>query len=222
VLWVSLAQLKDRWGALLVVASGAVGAGIGIAWLAWSVGGLRVVGAILPTLMRANSQNPYAVEYQSGPGYLLLMGFFVLMPVATAFCPLGLSVAFFSRRHFKYSWSETVSADWEVIRWVRLLLAAFLVVPMLLSHWLNLRYLSPISGPLCLLAGLGVWYAGWVAADRKSAVVAAALLLSFAAGLTWTTRADYRRFQTMFVRNEIGDLSIKLLLDPKSRAELPH
>ena len=42
----------------------------------------------------------------------------------------------------------------------------------------------------------------------------AASIGSLLAGAAWI---DYQRFQTMFVRNEVGDLSIKLLLDPQSR-----
>lgn len=54
-----------------------------------------------------------------------------------------------------------------------------------------------------------IWWRRWGAY-----LSCAASIGSLLAGFAWE---DYQRFQTMFVRNEVGDLSIKLLLDPQSR-----
>jgi hypothetical protein len=34
----------------------------------------------------------------------------------------------------------------------------FLAIPIVLPHWLNLRYVSVVFGPLCILAAAGLWW----------------------------------------------------------------
>ena len=218
VLWVLLIELKD-WKNACILLAGATAAVVGsIAWLASSVGGFSVVAGIFPNLIHANSANPYALEYQSGPGYLLLQAFWVLTPLVAVLCPLGLAVIFFSRPKLNLLLGGAGAGDWEVMRWSALLLLSFLAIPMMLPHWLNLRYLSPAFGPFCLAAGVGLRYAATWCWTRLPTVGRIALALLLAGGLAVAARQDYQRFRLMFVTNEVGDLSIKLLLDPSSLA----
>ncbi|MBI4480573.1 MAG: hypothetical protein HY651_11170 [Acidobacteria bacterium] len=214
VLWVLLIELKD-WKNACILFAGATAAVVGsIAWLASSVGGFSVVAGIFPNLIHANSANPYALEYQSGPGYLLLQAFWVLTPLVAILCPLGVAVIFFS--HPKWNLLLGGAGDRDVMRWSALLLLSFFAIPMILPHWLNLRYLSPAFGPFYLAAGVGLRHAASGCWARLPTVGRIALALLLAGGLAVATRQDYQRFRLMFVTNAIGDLSIKLLLDPSS------
>jgi 4-amino-4-deoxy-L-arabinose transferase-like glycosyltransferase len=213
VLWVMLIQRKQFRSGLALMAGVLAGTGVSVAWIANSIGGLTVLVQTVTNWLGAHEANTYAIEFQSGPGYFLLRGFEIISPVAGLFCVIGLTVMLLSRRRPGLLRLRAEDGTWEVIGWMALFLLGYLALAMILPHWLNLRYVSLLFGPFYLLAGVGFWYAASVCWNRlgifQRKIFAAVILLGVGIGAF----SDYRRFDRMFVRNGVGDLSIKLVLD---------
>jgi dolichyl-phosphate-mannose-protein mannosyltransferase/tetratricopeptide repeat protein len=223
VLWVMLIQRRDFKSGLSLMAGVMAGTGISVAWIANSIGGFSILVQTVINWRAAHVTNYYAIEYQSGPGYLLLRAFQIISPVAALFCVIGLAVMLLSHRRLGFLRLPAGAANWQVIGWMALFLLGYLALAMLLPHWLNLRYVSVLFGPFYLLAGVGFWYAASVcwsrlgifhqSRDRKGAVARIAFAAVIILGLVIAAFSDYRRFDRMFVRNGLGDLSVKLVLD---------
>ena len=188
-------------------------AAVSIAWLANSIGGISVLAQTVLNWRAAHLSNSYAIKYQSGPGYLLLRAFQAISPVAAVFCAIGLAVLLLSRRRLGLLRLPVDAAHWPVVGWIALFLLGYLALAMILPHWLNLRYVSLLFGPFYLVAGVGFWYAASACWNRlwkvPRRVFAAVMVLGVAIGAA----GDYRGFDRMFVRNGVGDLSVKLILD---------
>ena len=216
VLWVMLIQRRAFRRGLTLMAGSLIAAGVSILWLANSIGGLSVLVQTVINWHGAHEANAYAIEYQSGPGYLLLKAFQMISPVAALFCVIGLAVVVLSHRRYSVLRVPACAADWQVIGWLTLFALGYVALAMVLPHWLNLRYVSVLFGPFYLLAGLGFWYAASRCWDRlgvfQRRVFAATIILGLGIGAS----SDYRRFDRMFVRNGLGDLSVKLVLDRAS------
>ena len=189
------------------------GLAITIAWLAISVGGLSIFAKIVTSIPSSNAGNQYAIEYQSGPGYLLLRALEIMSPVAAVLGLVGLGVLLFSHRKLNLLHVPAEAANWQVVGWITLFMLAYLALPMVLPHWLNLRYISVLFGPFYLIAGVGFWYCAslcqnWLKMfDRK--LFAALLIVAASIGAV----ADYDRFQRIVVRDALKDLSVKNVLD---------
>lgn len=202
ILWILVT--KRQWKNVLVLL-GATAAGMGLAvwWLSYEVGSLGDFMGIVLGIPKANAANAYALEYASGPAYLMLLAFWIVAPVTSMFSLAGL-IAVWKKRE-------------QPLIFLAYFTVAHIAIAMAMPHFLNLRYVGNTYGSFCLLAGLGCWYlisSGWVwldAADRRPfAVVAIAIVLGSAV-------ADYLRFQRYFVRDETVDLSIKMLMDERGQ-----
>lgn len=208
MLWVLVWQRRDRRDALLLAALCAAAAAASLAWLGGSAGGLADFLRIAMHGPDANAVNAYALQYASGPPWLVLEGFWIASPIAALFAAAGFYAAFAVRR-------ETPRG--RVLAGMAAATAGCLALMSAVPHYINLRYFSALFGPLYLLAGLGFWFtarwcARWLApADRRLvATVAAAVLIGGAIG-------DYLRFQRFFVRDSIPDLAIRMLQDENGR-----
>jgi len=205
-LWMLVALARRReWGnvAALVGAS-AIGMGVAVLWLGVQVGSLGDYLAIVLAIPKVNAGNAYALEYASGPAYLMLMGFWIIAPMTSLLGVAGLLAVWRMRRE-------------RVLVWLAFFAVAYIGIAMAMPHFINLRYVGNTFGPVCLLAGLGCWWlisTGWEwmeAVDRRAfAVVAIGIVMGGAV-------ADYLRFQRYFVRDEMVDLSIKMLLDERGQ-----
>ena len=58
--------------------------GASLWWLANQVGSLADYVAIVMGIPKANAANPYALEYASGPPWLMLQAFWIVAPVASS------------------------------------------------------------------------------------------------------------------------------------------
>lgn len=202
ILWILIR--RQQWTNVLILAAAtAVGMGAGLWWLGHQVGSLADFLSIVTGIPAANATNPYALEYASGPPYLLLLAFWIVAPLTSLLSIAGIISAFRNCQG-----PLVFLAGFSV---------AYTAIAMAMPHWINLRYLGNTFGPVCLLAGLGFWClvsAGWawldVADRRPFAVVAIAIVLGGAVG-------DYLRFRRYFVRDETVDLSIKMLVDERNQ-----
>lgn len=204
-LWILWVLVKRRaWPDMMVfLVATTAGVLVSLWWLSVQVGSLADYLEIVTGIPKANAGNPYALEYASGPPYLLLRAFWIVTPITSLLSLPGL-----------YSALRKASASMMAITWFVL---AHIAIAMAMPHWLNLRYVGVTFGPFCLFAGLGSMFlisAGWEwleAADRRPfAALAVAILMGGAV-------ADYLRFQRVFVRDQTVDLSIKMLVDEKDQ-----
>jgi len=204
---VPLMRVRDwrRAALLLAVTGAAVIAGIAV--LAWGAGGLGTFASVMIGWQRANAANTYALTMQTGPGYLLFYGFWVVAPVLTLLAGVGvvaLALARSSAARIALLGSESA---WSAAVGMSAVTAGFLAAPMLLAHWLNLRYVSVVFAPLAVLAGIGVaalvdWLAPRVGMPVPLRRIALAVLLLAALAI------DYRRFHSDFVTGpQLADLS---------------
>ena len=153
----------------------------------------------------ANASNPYALQYCTGPGYLLFAGFWTLSPVVTALAIPGLILAL-SRR-------ARLAGD----PWNGMALAAFTILfgllPVILPHWMNLRYVSVLNAPLCLLAAIAACEAGqWIRGQFSPSETYAPLTIACVA-LAIAAIGDYQRFERRYVQIETADLAIGMVLE---------
>ncbi len=201
--WI-LARRRLWMNAAILLAANVAAAGLSLWWLAGQVGSLHDYVAIVSGIPAANAANDYALEYASGPVYLLLYAYWIIAPMTSLLAVAGAAVVFLRRRESALIFITGFSL-------------AYIAVAMSIPHWINLRYVGNTFGPLCLLAGLGTWWliergSEWMdAADRRPfAAMAIAIVIG---GAT----ADYIRFRNFFVRDEVVDLSIKWLTDERNQ-----
>ena len=203
ILWI-LARKRLWANAAIFLAANAAALGLTLWWLAGQVGSLHDYVSIVTGIPAANAANEYALEYASGPPYLLLYAYWIIAPLTSLLAVVGAAAVFLRKREAPLIFITAFSL-------------AYIALAMSMPHWINLRYLGNTFGPVCLLAGLGAWWlieAGceWMdTTDRRPfAAVAIAILLGGAA-------ADYIRFRHYFVRDEVVDLSIKWLVDERNQ-----
>jgi hypothetical protein len=201
ILW-DLVRRRDWKNTGILIAAGVAGMGASLLWLGVQVGSLSDYIQIVLAIPKVNAANPYAIEYASGPRYLLVLAFWIVAPLTTVCAIAGLDVV----------WRRREAIELRMA----LFTVAYIGIAMAMPHWINLRYLGNTFGTFCLLAGIGVWWLittglAWLeTADRRPfAAVAIAIVLG-------CTVADYLRFQRYFVRDELMDLSIKMLLDERA------
>jgi len=210
VLWALIGR-KDWKGGLTLAAAVAAGAAASLVWLAHQVGSLSDLLQIVGQIPRASAANPYDIEYQTGPGYLLLQAFWSLAPIPALLCLPGLAAALF-RRRLPEGWRPG-----HVATLLAVFSLAFLAWPVLAGRWLNLRYVAALYPPVYLLAGLGFWLcasACWARFAPRDRQVFAALTL---ATLLLGASTDYQSFRRVFVRGGAQDLSVKMVLDSAGR-----
>jgi len=209
--WVLCVLLKERhWKHVFFLAVCALlGVGVSVFWLASSLGGFRTLVEFTLTTPKFAAVSPYSLEYEGGPSYKLLQAFWVISPAVSLFSVVGLACAFRKRT------TELVrDGGRQVAVWISVFSLAFLALPMVSPHRLNLRFVCVLLGPLCLLGGLGFAYVfsstqKWI--DRRAVTgLAAAVLVVIAI-------VDYRTFQEVFVRKNLQDLSVKMILGAGSQ-----
>ncbi len=222
ILWVLCGERREWANGLILIFVGALGLGIAIGWLALSVGGINVLVKVVMSIFTSNAVNAYAVEYQSGPGYLLLWSLAVMSPIAALFSLTGSGVLLLSHRRVKLLHFPEPDADWSVIRWIALLCFAYLAWPMLLPRCLNLRYISFVFGIYYLIAGVGFWYL-WSLSRHRLNGIAWRVIAGFAiVVLSFAAITDYLRFQRLFVRADLQDLAVNMVLDPDNPRNAIH
>ena len=89
LLWVLLIERREWVNGAILMAGGLAGLTITIAWLAISTGGVSLFAKIVTDIPSSNAANQYAIEYQSGPGYLLLRALEIMRPVAAVLGLVG-------------------------------------------------------------------------------------------------------------------------------------
>ena len=201
----------------LVIASALVGVA-SFAALAWCSGGASSVMETIQHSTLARGWNQYGHQFQSGPWYWFFLGFLALSPITTLLCGAGIAMMIWPKGAGVVGLSLGMRqrhAAWAIIYLIFTLLIAA-TVPADLK---NLRYVTILVGPCCLFSGLAVVYLLAFARAKLPlwgyhfAACAVALVL----GLTCLT--DYRRFERIFVRNQLNDLAIVRVINSARAAD---
>ena len=196
--WKAVAAVSIPCGLVVIVSYGAV---------MWVSGGARPVLQLYQHMGQALSWNQYAHLYQRGPWYSFPLGFWVLSPVTTLLCGLGIGQIILRRKSF----THVLGLDprqWRAAWAMAVFISAVLVAATLPPDFKSLRYITVILAPLYLIDGLLINYlltagrsrlapAGWYVAVCAVAVTVALVCIT-----------DYTRFQRIFVQYQLDDLAI--------------
>ena len=190
----------------LVIVSALVGAASFVA-LAWCSGGAFSVMESIQHSTLARGWNQYGHQFQSGPWYWFFLGFLALSPITTLLCVAGIAMIILPKGAGVMGFSPGMRqrhAAWAIIYLIFTLLIAA-TVPADLK---NLRYVTILVGPCCLLSGLAVVYLLAFAKVKLPLWGYHFAVCAVALGLGLTCLTDYRRFERIFVRNGLNDLAI--------------
>ncbi len=207
LLWAGLELVaRKRWNDTLWLA-GSASSGFLAAAVTMTVatGGLDVWLRAFKINLAANAANAYALEYCTGPGYLLAAGFWILSPLVTLLAAAALVLAFARR--------GSLFADRRDAMGLAAFTVLFAALPAVLPHWMNLRYVSVLNAPLCLLAALAAcqiwqWTRAFVSEREKLPALALACFVLLLGALT-----DYRGFRERYVRAQTADLAIRMVIN---------
>lgn len=208
VLWVLFIKEKAHLkGALFIIASGA-GAGISALILIQAAGGIKPIYEVMQHVKLGLPTNTYAIEYQSGPWYNFLRGFWIISPLSAFLFILGAAgVVLHKGKLQKYVTLANIQAMYGIIFFI----IAFMVFSIALPYCQNLRYVSVLFAPFYLTAGLGLWYLISLIRAKLSnfsLVLVSALCLSV---IILAAINDYQSFQKIFVKTGIMDVSIRMV-----------
>jgi hypothetical protein len=196
---IGLVRRKLVRHAIVLSAGAAAGILLVLAVWTWVAGGWSEVVNIMAGVSAANASNQYAIDYATGPGYKILAGLWKISPAVAALSAAGLVLAL--RRKVP---ALTGLAAFTLL---------FGALPMVLAHWLNLRYISIVFAPLCLFAAFaaieGVRYARRRLPELDFHAAAAAV----AVALLLISIGDYQRFRHVWVENDVPDLTVRMILE---------
>ena len=187
----------------LVLVSVLVGAA-SFAALAWCAGGaFSVIETIQHNLLSRGWNNDR--QFNSGPWYSFFLGFLALSPITTLLSIAGIAMIMLPRN------SRVVCLDrrQRQAAWAMIYLIFFLLfVATVPANFKNLRYVTILVGPFCLLSGLAVVYLLAFANVKLPLWGYHFAVCAVALGLGLTCVTDYRKFERIFVRSQLDDLSI--------------
>jgi hypothetical protein len=190
----------------LVIMSALVAAASFVA-LAWCSGGALSVTETIQHSTLARGWNQYGHQFQSGPWYSFFLGFLALSPITTLLSVAGIATMTLPRSPGVVGLSLGMRqrhAAWAMIY----LIFTLLIAATIPADLKNLRYVTILVGPCCLLSGLAVVYLLAFAKMKLPLWGYRFAACAVALGLGLTCLTDYRRFQCIFVRNGLDDLAI--------------
>jgi len=178
-----------------------------VSWLVFLLGDWRPLVEFprLTSAFLANS--PYSRANESGSGFDLMRGLWLVSPFATLCFPLGLGVLIAPRFFVAESVKDRLMACFLAV-FTLLLMAAAVFVP----HHLNFRYICPAFGPFYLAAGVGFSGAIGAIMQRLSAVQRKVFAGCCVMAILFCAGGDALTFENHFVRTDMQDLSLRMVL----------
>jgi Dolichyl-phosphate-mannose-protein mannosyltransferase len=180
--------------------------------LAWCSGGAVPVVETIQHAAQAREWNQYIHQYQSGPWHSFFMGFWVMSPITTLLCIVGgatvscppnsrLGVLTLARRQRQIGWA------------IMCLIFTLVFAATVLPASKNLRYMTILLGPCCLLGGLGTVHLLALAKFKLTIFGYRSVICAVVIVLLLTCLTDYQRFERVFVRYALDDLAIVRVID---------
>lgn len=205
VIWLfTVAAFRERFlikSALLVVFT-LLGIGISVLILGHVAGGIPRVLEVLRNVKDAMPTNTYAIDYQTGPWYRILEGFWILAPASFVLFIIGIAGVFSGDRRA----GQNIIAKGLIF-----IIFSFLFITIVTPYMQNMRYLSVTFVPFYLICGVGVWYLASLAKNVFKRGVFYATIAVTALALIFVSIGDYQKFRKIFIKRGIRDTSIRLL-----------
>jgi len=210
LLWTLVFKEKSLLKGSLLASFSIIGLFMSVAYLAYSIGGMRMLLEVWGHVKEAMPTNAYAIQYQTGPWYYLLQGFWIISPVNAILCLVGtVRLCLFNKQDRENVLAFSKNKD--VLSGIIFFMLAFTTITMVMPYVQNLRYVSVLFAPFYLVSGFGLWS---IAACIKtkvnkfsfSIVTVIVIIVSIAVAMN-----DYRSFKKIFVKRGLLDLSIGLL-----------
>ena len=216
LLWTLVFREKSPLKGSLLATFSIIGLFISITCLSYSVGGIRILLEVWRHVKEAIPTNAYAIQYQTGPWYYILQGFWIISPVNAILCVVGITkICLFNKQKKKSA--LVLSKNRDVLFGIAFFMLAFTAATMFLPYVQNLRYVSVLFVPFYLVSGLGLWsiVAFIKTKINKSSfsIIAVTVIL---AGIV-VAMNDYRNFEKIFIKKGVVDLSIGLLKKATNR-----
>lgn len=199
-------------GCCYIVITSAFVAAASFAVLAWCSGGAFSVADTIRHSVQARAWNTYGHQFQRGPWYSFLLGFFALNPVTALLSVAGIAMMALLRSPGLVDPSVGTRqryAAWAIIY----LILTLLIAATIPADLKNLRYVTILIGPCCLLSGLAVVYLLALARMKLPLWGYHFAVYTVALGLGLTCLTDYRRFERIFIRDGLNDLAIARVID---------
>lgn len=210
IFWVLAIREKDPVKGVYFIAACAAAGLLSFSVLAYVTGGFGQLLQIFGHIKDAMPTNTYAIEYQSGPLYRFLEGFWIISPVSSVLFLIGAGGTL-----LPFGISERPDAikdagTRQAVTGLILFGITFFAIALFTPYCQNLRYVSVAYGPFYLAAGLGLWYIVLLARPfvKKIALIAAALAVAV---LILAALRDYQMFNKIFIRTGIMDVSIRMV-----------
>ncbi|MDD5270198.1 MAG: glycosyltransferase family 39 protein [Candidatus Omnitrophica bacterium] len=181
----------------------AAGAVCSFALLSLAAGGPSNLMGVMMHVRDGMPVNAYAVEYQTGPWYNIVLALFTISPLNTVLCLAGI-VFFIARRK-----DEAVRP--EIASGVILILLAFASVAVIAPYCQNLRYISPVFALFYLVGGIGAWHIFGYFRSKAGGNALKAAVIVIAAAVLVSAFADYAYFRKAFIEKNALDISVRVL-----------
>ncbi len=200
----SVAAFKEKSfikSALLVLFT-ILGVSASVFVLGYVVGGIPRLLEVFRHIKDGMPTNAYAIDYQTGPWYRILQGLWIITPGGCILSIIGMAGVFIGDCQLKNN---------IIAKCFMLIILSFLFITIAVPYMQNLRYLSVTFVPFYLIAGVGLEYLVSLARnffkDRNFSVVMVVTVLA----LMIVAYSDYQKFQKIFIKRGIKDISIRLL-----------
>lgn len=213
LLWVLLIKERSTLKGLFLIIFSALGVGITIAILTQISGGIATIIDSVRCWIKAMPTNQYAIEYQSGPWYYFLEGFWIVSPLSATLCLVGITGALLPQEILQKAGIFFNAANHRAIRGIVLFIITFMTAAILTPFFQNMRYVSILYAPFYLISGLGFWYVISVVKSILKVFYFRIAITSIILVIIFIAVRDYKAFEKIFIRTGIKDVSIKMLRD---------
>lgn len=186
----------------------------GIFILSWFAGGFLPFIETAKHNICALAVNEYALQYHTGPAYILLQSFFAAAPLATVLSLIGTGMILLPQKLFKFTLLGGESKQSRhIFLGIIFFMSAFTLITLIKPYLKNLRYLSVIFAPFYLMSGVGVGYivAGMKHKGKRNYfyITSAIIVLVVSLGAA----GDYYNYRRIFIEKEAPDLAGRCLRD---------
>jgi hypothetical protein len=200
---------KKRLGVLLGCA--ALGAVADLAVWTLCTGRVGLFAELILNNLDATTTNPYVVDWQSGPGYLLLSALRILSPLTLNLALLGMLIALLPSSLYRARGIPDPLRRRRMAAALATGTVVFVAIFMFMPHWRNLRFISAAYGPMCLFAGLAIQQTLAIARRRARPIFFWTFASGICAVLLISPISDYQRFGT-YLRRGLTDASARLVI----------
>lgn len=214
LLWVLLIKERSFLKGIIFIVFSVLGAGTIIFTLTRLIGGFPALLKILGHVKEGLLANTYAIEYQSGPWYHFLQGFWIMSPVNTLFSIIGIGGVFLFSRPRRKIKPLPIDKNSNAVFGIIFFMIAFITVIIAAPYCQNLRYVSPLYGPFYLMGGLGLWYIILFAKTRLNNFPFSITIVGIVIVIIFAAVDDYYNFKKLFLKTGLMDAPIRLLREP--------